>query len=517
MEGDVLDLRFPVGGLVKRYGYQSQPPYTTPDCMNVRAFDTFEGRERGGSRPGLTQASGRFKLYEGGELLLTGDESLQLVDSVPLARVQCLLPLRLTGETLLFGVADSEAFCLEHDNGDWEHAILPITGDSFDTATSLQAAVIRQQVYVSNPSGPPHVFAPATAAVYELEASKGSVPENCTALCRYRERLFLAGSGQNWHASRAGDPTDWDFFKHPADAGMAMIGTCARRGEIGQPVVALMPSGDDYLIFGCESSLWLLQGDPLHGGAMRRISDEVGIVSATAWCELPDRTIMLLAQSGLWLIAPGGEQVVEFSREALPDQLRGVTDIVSVAYDPQHKGVHLSVVPADGTTGQHWWIDLRNRTFWPVEFSDDGLQPAAMATLPQILDGELRVVMGCVGGGIRWYDDQQATDDRDLLESHVVYGPVRAGGPFGQAMVTEMVATLGAESALVEWTEGTGDYGERAVVSPLAEASGEWEAGWNHVQLPRLSGGDFAIKVASEGRWAMENIGVKVAPAGRQR
>ena len=47
-------IRFPVGGLNRRQGYQEQPPYTTPDCLNVRPEDPAEGRERGGSRPGLS-------------------------------------------------------------------------------------------------------------------------------------------------------------------------------------------------------------------------------------------------------------------------------------------------------------------------------------------------------------------------------------------------------------------------------------------------------------------------------
>lgn len=47
-------IRFPTGGLNRRQGYQEQPPYTTPDCLNVRPEDPAEGRERGGSRPGLS-------------------------------------------------------------------------------------------------------------------------------------------------------------------------------------------------------------------------------------------------------------------------------------------------------------------------------------------------------------------------------------------------------------------------------------------------------------------------------
>lgn len=52
----VRKLRFPIGGLNRRYGYQSTPPFYTADCLNVRPFDTEEGRERGGSRPGLKEA-----------------------------------------------------------------------------------------------------------------------------------------------------------------------------------------------------------------------------------------------------------------------------------------------------------------------------------------------------------------------------------------------------------------------------------------------------------------------------
>lgn len=51
----VVNLHFPTGGLNKRLGLQTQPPYTTPDCLNVRAADAGEGRERGGSRPGLVK------------------------------------------------------------------------------------------------------------------------------------------------------------------------------------------------------------------------------------------------------------------------------------------------------------------------------------------------------------------------------------------------------------------------------------------------------------------------------
>lgn len=51
-----LDVVFPLGGLNRATATNTQPPYATPDCLNVRPFDPFEGRERGGSRPGLVRS-----------------------------------------------------------------------------------------------------------------------------------------------------------------------------------------------------------------------------------------------------------------------------------------------------------------------------------------------------------------------------------------------------------------------------------------------------------------------------
>jgi hypothetical protein len=68
-----LDLQFPMGGLWKRSSLQNQPPYTTPDCLNVRPDCTF-GRERGGSRPGLGKAFAA-ELGSGNPIRMAGDIS----------------------------------------------------------------------------------------------------------------------------------------------------------------------------------------------------------------------------------------------------------------------------------------------------------------------------------------------------------------------------------------------------------------------------------------------------------
>ena len=47
---------FPLRGLFRGGSYQQQPPYSTPDCMNVRPYETLEGRARGGTRPGIVKS-----------------------------------------------------------------------------------------------------------------------------------------------------------------------------------------------------------------------------------------------------------------------------------------------------------------------------------------------------------------------------------------------------------------------------------------------------------------------------
>lgn len=500
-----LDLKFPVGGLVRRYGYQSQEPGTTPDCENVRAYDTLEGRERGGSRPGMV--------------------SCRDTEDMPVAPIQALGSVEIvySGEqrTMLYGVADSTAFLWQLDDGDWVDGAA-VTGESLDTGLALQHAVLRQKVYFANPDGPPLVLDPATGVVAELAATAGTVPEDCTAVCAYRDRLFLAGADHLWYASRKGAPGDWNFFLQPPDMGVAMCGSCAKQGLVGQNPVALIPRGDDYLIVGCDGSMWVMLGDLAANGELRCVTTEAGILGPSAWCELPDKAIVFLSQSGLWLIAPGAQQATAFSSSMLPDELQSVdpTHTIAMCFDADAGGIHLSIVPpiGDGATqGQHWFIDMTKGAFWPVAFADVDMQPVAMCKFPLAVEGFKRTLLGCLDGAVRYFDDDAADDDGEAIASYVLYGPVRMGGMFHQYAANTAVAILDKQSADVTWTVQTGDCGEDAVNDPKRSESGTWEGGRNFVQLSRVSGGDIAVKVASTGQWAIEAFGVLAMPAGKQR
>lgn len=72
-----LGIKFPLGGISREYSHQTQPPFTSIDCLNVRAIGMLEERERGGSRPGIARSHAEDI---GGEIRLLSPMILALGD-----------------------------------------------------------------------------------------------------------------------------------------------------------------------------------------------------------------------------------------------------------------------------------------------------------------------------------------------------------------------------------------------------------------------------------------------------
>lgn len=73
-----FEAHFPFGGLDASTTVQTQPPYTTPDCLNVRPTDVFNHRRRGGTRPGFGPA------FYG---QANGSNPVRLIASIPTSTV----------------------------------------------------------------------------------------------------------------------------------------------------------------------------------------------------------------------------------------------------------------------------------------------------------------------------------------------------------------------------------------------------------------------------------------------
>ncbi|KKK83884.1 hypothetical protein LCGC14_2788900, partial [marine sediment metagenome] len=106
----------------------------------------------------------------------------------------------------------------------------------------------------------------------EPGGSSGAMPAKAYLITVYRGRLVLSGNPQypnQWFMSKVADPFDWVYSS--TDPLTAVAGNSADAGEIGDIVRALIPYKDDYLIFGCASTIWVLTGAPAASGEIDEV------------------------------------------------------------------------------------------------------------------------------------------------------------------------------------------------------------------------------------------------------
>ena len=344
----------------------------------------------------------------------------------------------------------------------------------------------------------------------------GIPPLNCPLCCTYRGRLVFAGSGAVWYMSRVLVPTDWDYGYDPADPSRAVAGTSTTTGGIPDPILALIPHSDDYLIFGCDRSMWILTGDAAYGGTITALSRDIGVMGPGAWCTLPDSSIVFLSRDGIYQIQPGGSSYpMPISRALIPSELLNIdytASNVSMAYDLQAMGIHISITPIAGGTGIHYFLDWTAKTFWPVTFGSNSLQPTAMLRYSATPTQPTQALFGCLDGYVRNYSNSATNDDGTAINSLIAYGPFRIGGPGYDGQIINIAADLDVNSAGVTWSIYGADSAEAAVAAAIAGSpswTGTWSGGRNSRQYPMARGYALTIVLTGTSLWAVEEIRIE--------
>jgi len=297
----------------------------------------------------------------------------------------------------------------------------------------------------------------------------------------YRDRA-LTTSGRAILASRQGVHTDFTFSADLSDTMRPVPFQLALADAQGPTVVALAPHKDAYLLAFSASSVWVLAGDPATG-SLRRISDQVGIIGASAWCVAHD-TVYFMSSRGLYSVGADGGGLKAVSEDRLPEDLIGVTDTTCVLdyYHPD-RGVYIT------TTGQDWFYDTERDGFWPYTVAS--------------------------------------------TDSHVLLGPFQLGQANAYGRIQNLHGTIATGSADVIWRIVTGDTaeeaaanGKTAITSDLAgtrtyedyvKASGTFSTGRNHMAYPRTRAVWACIWLHSAGTWAYEAISMTRSTSGGWR
>lgn len=395
----------------------------------------------------------------------------------------------------------------------------------------------------------PKIFDPIANTLTKWLPTAGYIELECPLVTCYRDRMVLAGpptAPHAWFMSRAGDPLDFDYGARDTDTGRAVAGVDTESGLLGEPIKALIQGGDTFLIFGCESSMWILEQDPTYNGQLRNISRTIGVVDKKAWCFGPNNEIIFLSRDGLYLLPPGGQgNPQSISREKLPEELLRLDNTqyyIQLWYDVQDRGVHIFITPVDGSGQFSWWMDWETKGFWPVSLGGTtasaqvyNLDPTHSLYHAASCARDTAVVMGCRDGYLRRYSSGSdiCSDENQRFNAYVDYGPIQMGDLMRDGLLAELVGMLGKGTSPlgasgIQYAIYVGETAEaaRLATTPFsnnAVANGFWALdGLNYKARPRARGGYFRLRVGvlpgfSGPRWAMEAITAVLEKMGVQR
>lgn len=292
--------------------------------------------------------------------------------------------------------------------------------------------------------------------------SYGTMPNKAYLGCNYRGRPTLSGDPEHphqWYMARQGNP--WDFAYVANDAGSPVAGGNSDAGEIGDIIRALIPYKDDYLIFGCATSMWFLAGDPAEGGTINELDLTVGIFGANSWCFDGLGNFFFWGTNGLYMTPiPGTPKCI--SEIQLPNLVKSETadpstHRITMEYDRTRSGILICITKLSDGSNSNWWFDLRSGGFFPESYADEcgayslfyyGANDTAYRDL----------LVGCKDGYIRKFNDSLKSDNDSgdaagvgtvVIDSYVTFGPIpMAGDPKFRGKLTglDCVTAGGASS-----------------------------------------------------------------------
>lgn len=375
------------------------------------------------------------------------------------------------------------------------------------------------------------------------EEKYGEMPDYAYLGCLYRGRAVLSGNPvrpYQWYMSRQNAPYDFAYFA--GDAQSAVSGGNADAGQLGDVIRALIPHQDDYLIFGCASSVWVLFGDPASGGELRELSNTTGIFGARSFCWDSQNILYFWGDGGLYRTqVPGKPQLISHSK--LPQLVKEEgasprTHRISLAYDAERNGIQIAIVKSETGESSNYWYDLTATgedgvgAFFPEEYPVECSVYSSMYYNSN--DPDLKgLIMGCTDGRIRTFDELQKSDDVDSettepIDSEVLLGPMAAGdGVNRTGVIGGINLIVGGDSDDVDYSLITSrtseDIIDQARNTMKPKAAGTFrgpgtQRGMTRRQMVRdMYLGIMLGNNNLDESWAFEKLAIDVRGSGRRK
>jgi len=262
----------------------------------------------------------------------------------------------------------------------------------------------------------------------------GSLPDKATLIALYRGRVVLSGNPAypfQWYMSRQNNPYDFAYVANDPQAPVA--GGNADAGELGDTITALIPYKDDYLVFGCTSTIWVMRGDPAAGGSLDEVSLTTGIFGPASHCWDDKDNLYFFGSGGVYRIPPGFGPPENLTIGVLPNLITDLgidpsTHRIVMAYDRRRVGVLIAITALATGSNINYWFDLKTEAFFPETYPGECGIYAATFYEAQTADYR-RLLVGGRDAYIRYFLDSAKDDDAgttdDAIGSYVTFGPVQ--------------------------------------------------------------------------------------------
>jgi hypothetical protein len=254
--------------------------------------------------------------------------------------------------------------------------------------------------------------------------SSGSMPDKAYLGCLYRGRCVLSGNPNypyQWYMSRVADP--WDFAYTANDALSPVSGGNADAGEIGDIVKALYPYRDEYLIFGCANSMWVLRGDAAEGGVLEELDLTVGMFGANSGCFDSDGNFYFTSGQGIHKLPYSLGPIQSLSGPVLPnliddEDLDPSIHRVCMEYDAIRQGLLITITTLTSGSNSCYFYDLRTEGLFPESYNAT-LGPYSLFYYNAVDDEYRGLLVGCADGYVRKFDEA-AKNDQGAVSNYTI-------------------------------------------------------------------------------------------------
>lgn len=361
-----------------------------------------------------------------------------------------------------------------------------------------------------------------------------TLPADQRLIARYRNRIILARGitdPTEWFASRTNDPLDWDFGADPQSTTSIDDST----GDIGHPgdaITALITWEDDYLVFGCATTMEILEGDPGYQGTVQLLTAETGVAGPRAFTFDHKGALYFLGGAGAFRIRKGTREPEPISGKRMAwllDRIDLAITLVELTFDAFKRHVHFWLTPTDGTDGTHAVYDVEADAWWTDTYPTD-MQPFGACNITGNADEDRRWLIGGDDGYVRRPGEELPDDDGTAIDSWVEIGPFTLGAGGVESLVQKLEAVIGATTTgAVTWYWFTDSSAEGVMAQDFAAAvaTGTWadvtagvaRVGWQDPVGLRQRDAYHKIRIRQNSAtltWSFENARAHLVPRSQR-